>query len=123
MVSRARSTWRIMSQSDLSNYNDVMVVPKQEVVRFISETLQSLGLSREVGDSVGHSLMYADYRGIFNHGIFILDEFIKDFKKGLIDGNAEPTILHDFQVNFSFSIVEFYSLYLLGYGGFFWLKT
>lgn len=87
-----------MSYTDLAFYNENMVVPKQEVIRFMSDCFQSIGLTKENANCVAHHLMFADYRGILSHGLHILERYMKDIENGVVDGAAEPTIIHDFKV-------------------------
>lgn len=75
-----------------------MVVPKEEVVRFVSECMCKAGTSLEDGCIVGHHLMVADYRGHFSHGMNRMQMYVQDIKDGMTNPTAKPEILTDFQV-------------------------
>ena len=75
-----------------------MVVPKEEVIRFVSECMCKAGTSLEDGCIVGHHLMTADYRGHFSHGINRMQMYVQDIKDGMTNPTAKPEILTDFQV-------------------------
>ncbi|XP_033298716.1 uncharacterized oxidoreductase YjmC-like [Bombus bifarius] len=74
-----------------------MVVPKEEVVRFVSECMCKAGTSLEDGCIVGHHLMVADYRGHFSHGMNRMQMYVQDIKDGMTNPTAKPEILTDFQ--------------------------
>lgn len=75
-----------------------MVAPKEEVIRFTSESLCKVGVSREDGYIVGHHLMTADYRGHFSHGMNRMPMYVQDIKDGMADPCAKPQIVTDCQV-------------------------
>ncbi|KAF3426202.1 hypothetical protein E2986_03270 [Frieseomelitta varia] len=74
-----------------------MVAPKEEVIRFISESLCKVGVSCEDGYVVGHHLMTADYRGHFSHGMNRMSMYVQDIKDGMADPCAKPQIVTDYQ--------------------------
>ncbi|XP_012139669.1 putative oxidoreductase YjmC [Megachile rotundata] len=82
----------------LSKKSDTeMVVPKDDVVRFICECLCKVGASAESGKIVGHHLMTSDYRGHFSHGLNRVPMYVKDIQNKITDPIAKPEIVTDFQ--------------------------
>ncbi|KAL2740656.1 putative oxidoreductase YjmC-like [Vespula squamosa] len=77
--------------------SDNMVVPKEEVVRFIAECLCQVGTLKEDAYAVGCHLMTSDYRGHFSHGMNRLQMYVNDIQKKLIDPLAKPNTVQDFK--------------------------
>ena len=78
--------------------NKALIVPKEEVVRFIRDCMQKAGATCNDADEVARHLMTADYRGHFSHGMNRLQLYVNDIRKKLTDASAKPKILSDFQV-------------------------
>ncbi|XP_034938000.1 uncharacterized oxidoreductase YjmC [Chelonus insularis] len=76
---------------------DDLVVPKQEVIRFIGDCMHKVGATAEDANVVAHHLMTADYRGHFSHGMNRLPMYVSDIEKKLTDPHAKPVIITDFQ--------------------------
>lgn len=74
-----------------------MVVPKEEVVRFIQHCLCKVGTKKEDAYDVAHHLMIADYRGHFSHGMNRMQMYVKDIQNKIIDPAAKPEIVTDFK--------------------------
>ncbi|CAD1474054.1 unnamed protein product [Heterotrigona itama] len=74
-----------------------MVAPKEEVIRFTSDSLFKVGVSREDSYVIGHHLMTADYRGHFSHGMNRMPMYVQDIKDGMTDPCAKPQIVTDCQ--------------------------
>lgn len=74
-----------------------MVVPKEEVVRFIQHCLCKVGTLEEDAHVVAHHLMTADYRGHFSHGMNRMQMYVKDIQNKIIDPIAKPEIVTDFK--------------------------
>lgn len=77
-----------------------MVVPKEEVVRFIADCMKKAGSSPDDAQTVAHHLMTADYRGHFSHGMNRVDMYVNEIKEHLSDAKAKPKIVNDCQVCF-----------------------
>lgn len=75
-----------------------MVAPKEEVIRFTSDSLCKVGVSCEDAHIVAHHLMTADYRGHFSHGMNRMPMYVQDIKDGMSDPCAKPQIVTDYQV-------------------------
>lgn len=76
---------------------DQMVVPKEDVVRFITECLTKSGTTLEDGRTVAHHLMTADYSGHFSHGLNRMQMYVEDIKSKMTDPVAKTKIITDFQ--------------------------
>ncbi|XP_057320353.1 uncharacterized oxidoreductase YjmC [Microplitis mediator] len=76
---------------------DDLVIPKQEVIRFISESMHKVGAIQEDAQVVAHHLMTADYRGHFSHGMNRLQMYINDIENKLTSPTVKPQIVNDFQ--------------------------
>ncbi|KAK2577236.1 hypothetical protein KPH14_003382 [Odynerus spinipes] len=74
-----------------------MVVPKEEVVRFIQHCLCKVGTLEEDAHTVAHHLMIADYRGHFSHGMNRMQMYVKDIENKIIDPVVKPEIVTDFK--------------------------
>lgn len=86
------------SSSSLSSSKIVdMVVPKEEVERFISECMMKAGTTAEDADTVAHHLMTADYRGHFSHGLNRMTMYVHEINERITDPTAKPEIITDFQ--------------------------
>ncbi|XP_012275543.1 uncharacterized protein LOC105697099 [Orussus abietinus] len=81
----------------LSQGHDDLVVPKEEVVRFVADCLRKVGASPRDADVVGHHLMTADYRGHFSHGMNRVFMYVKDVQKKVTDPAGRPEVVVDFQ--------------------------
>ncbi|KYM87522.1 Malate dehydrogenase [Atta colombica] len=93
---RARIVVARMMSSCNQDY-DQKVVPKDEVIRFIKESMCKVGTMTEDACIVAHQLMVADYRGHFSHGMNRLEMYITDIEKRITDPTARPQIINDFQ--------------------------
>ncbi|CAK9798860.1 Malate dehydrogenase [Anthophora plagiata] len=80
-----------------SQTTDQMVVPKEDVVRFIAECLTKSGTTPEDGRTVAHHLMTADYSGHFSHGLNRMQMYVEDIKGKMTDPVAKSKIVTDFQ--------------------------
>nr|XP_050851979.1 uncharacterized oxidoreductase YjmC-like [Vespula vulgaris] len=74
-----------------------MVVPKEEVVRFIQQCMCKVGTLKEDAYIVAYHLMTSDYRGHFSHGMNRLQMYVKDIQNKNIDPLAKPCIVKDFK--------------------------
>lgn len=99
--SRAKILKNILETKRMSSVSDQMVVPKEDVVRFINECMCKVGATPESGEIVGHHLMTADYRGHFSHGMNRVPMYVKDIQNKITDPVAKPRIITDFQVRFN----------------------
>lgn len=84
--------------SDLGSSTN-MVVPKNEVIRFISDCLCKVGTTPEDGYIVGHHLMTSDYCGHFSHGMNRMQAYVLSIKNGITNPSAKPKVVNDFQVH------------------------
>ncbi|KAI4490789.1 hypothetical protein M0804_003733 [Polistes exclamans] len=87
-------TARNMASS--SNTKD-MVVPKEEVVRFIKECMCKVGTHEKDAHVVACHLMTSDYRGHFSHGMNRMQMYVNDIQNKIIDPVAKPEIIRDFK--------------------------
>ncbi|XP_043281101.1 uncharacterized oxidoreductase YjmC [Venturia canescens] len=76
---------------------DDLVVPKDEVTRFIAECMRRVGAKQEDAITVAHHLMTADYRGHFSHGMNRMEMYLHDIKTRITDPAAVPEIVTNFQ--------------------------
>ncbi|XP_046617169.1 uncharacterized oxidoreductase YjmC [Neodiprion virginianus] len=74
-----------------------MVAPKEEVIRYIADSLMKVGASKEDAVTVGEHLFTADYRGHFSHGMNRMEMYVQDVVKKLTDPKAKPRIITDFK--------------------------
>ncbi|KAK0097507.1 hypothetical protein PV326_001429 [Microctonus aethiopoides] len=77
--------------------NNNFIVPKNEVVRFISDCMHKAGATVQDAQTVADHLMTADYRGHFSHGMNRVSMYVNDIEGKLTDPHAKPEILTDFQ--------------------------
>ncbi|XP_046742242.1 uncharacterized oxidoreductase YjmC [Diprion similis] len=75
----------------------IMVAPKEEVIRYIADSLVKVGASKEDAITVGEHLFTADYRGHFSHGMNRMEMYVQDVTKKLTDPKAKPRIITDFK--------------------------
>lgn len=75
-----------------------LVVPREEVVRFIADCMRKAGAGTEDARAVAQHLMTADYRGHFSHGLNRAQMYVNDIRHKLTDATAKPKIVNDFQV-------------------------
>ncbi|XP_046814099.1 uncharacterized oxidoreductase YjmC-like [Vespa crabro] len=87
------ATRNMTSNCDTSD----MVIPKEEVVRFIEECLCKVGTLKEDAHVVACHLMTSDYRGHFSHGMNRMQMYVNDIKNKIIDPVAKPNIVQDFK--------------------------
>ncbi|CAD6217189.1 GSCOCG00004714001-RA-CDS [Cotesia congregata] len=95
-LSRMLCNWRTITTCSDSQVDD-LVVPKQEVIRFITESMHKVGANREDAAVVAQHLMTADYRGHFSHGMNRLAMYISDIENKLTNPIARPETVNDFQ--------------------------
>lgn len=74
-----------------------MVVPKEEVVRFIAECMRAAGTIPDDAKIVADHLMTADCRGHFSHGMNRMQMYVHDIQHRITDPTAKPQVLTDFQ--------------------------
>lgn len=75
-----------------------MVVPTEEVERFISDCMKKAGTTSEDAETVAHHLMTADYRGHFSHGLNRMSMYVHEINDRITDPTAKPEVINDFQV-------------------------
>ena len=93
---------------------DELVVPKEEVIRFIADCMTKAGARHEDAEAVGHHLMTADYRGHFSHGMNRMQMYVDDIRHKLTDPAAKPKIVNDFQVRMNIIIYTYSCMYAVG---------
>ncbi|PSN39873.1 hypothetical protein C0J52_20597, partial [Blattella germanica] len=72
-----------------------IIVPKNEVHRFVKDAFLSIGAPPVNADRMAVSIMEADYRGQFGHGLNRLGLYFNDVKKRILDIAATPVILKE----------------------------
>lgn len=79
--------------------SDSMVVPREEVIRYVADSLVKVGASEEDAIAVGEHLFTADYRGHFSHGMNRMEMYVQDVINKLTDPKAKPEIITDHKVS------------------------
>jgi ureidoglycolate dehydrogenase (NAD+) len=72
-----------------------ILVRHEELHRFIRDVLVSLGARDDDAGAVADGLVWANLRGVDGHGISRLPRYIGIIKRGEIDVNARPRLVHD----------------------------
>jgi ureidoglycolate dehydrogenase (NAD+) len=72
-----------------------ILVPHQELHRFIRDVLVSLGARESEAGIVADGLVWANLRGGDGHGVSRLSRYIGIIKRGEIDTKAQPRLVHD----------------------------
>lgn len=74
---------------------DKILVRHEELHRFIRDVLVSLGAKNTEAGMVADGLVWANLRGVDGHGVSRLSRYIGIIKRGEIDTNAAPRLVHD----------------------------
>jgi len=72
-----------------------ILVPQEELHRFIRDVLVSLGAKANEAAMVADGLVWANLRGVDGHGVSRLSRYIGIIKRGEIDTKAAPRLVHD----------------------------
>ena len=72
-----------------------ILVPQEELHRFICDVLVSLGAKANEAAMVADGLVWANLRGVDGHGVSRLSRYIGIIKRGEIDTKAAPRLVHD----------------------------
>jgi len=75
--------------------SDKILVGHEELHRFIRHVLVSLGARDDDAGTVADGLVWANLRGGDGHGVSRLPRYIGIIKRGEIDTNARPRLIHD----------------------------
>jgi len=76
------------------------VVGREELGRFIRDTLKTVGASEADAASVADGLVWANLRGVDGHGVSRLPRYLEIIGQGEIDPKAQPTLSHDHAATF-----------------------
>ena len=60
-----------------------VLIPKDEVIRFIVNCMTKVGCSRPHAQALADTLTEGDYRGHFSHGLNRLEMYIRDIQAGI----------------------------------------
>jgi len=77
------------------HFNQTLVIPFDDAYQWISDIFHATGLSEADAKLVAHSLVMADARGVYSHGILRTSIYTKRILRGCVDTSAVPTIVHD----------------------------
>jgi LDH2 family malate/lactate/ureidoglycolate dehydrogenase len=72
-----------------------ILVPQEELHRFIRDVLVSLGAKANEAAMVADGLVWANLRGVDGHGVSRLSRYVGIIKRGEIDTKAAPRLVHD----------------------------
>ncbi|CAG2186638.1 Malate dehydrogenase [Mytilus edulis] len=73
-----------------------IVIPKDNVHNFIVSSLEAVGLTPARGSLVADILVSADYRGIYSHGVILLDKYMDEIRSGVVSvEDKEPTVIKE----------------------------
>ncbi|XP_057651056.1 (2R)-3-sulfolactate dehydrogenase (NADP(+))-like [Diorhabda carinulata] len=72
------------------------IAPLNEIKRFIIECLLKLEVNEDKASIFADSLIAADYRGIYSHGLNRLENYLKDIREKICDANADPEITMEY---------------------------
>nr|CAD7572681.1 unnamed protein product [Timema californicum] len=71
------------------------VVPLMEARRFFVDVLTSSSVNDNYAQQMADALLFADYNGIYSHGLSRLGMYVNDLESGAMDGNACPVLLRE----------------------------
>jgi ureidoglycolate dehydrogenase (NAD+) len=77
-----------------------IVVPHQDLRRFIRDVLAARGASESDAGAVADGLVWANLRGVDGHGVSRLPNYLAILKRGEIDLKAQPKLTHDRPASF-----------------------
>lgn len=69
-----------------------ILIKKDEVFDFISRCMRSVGVERDHADQLSNTLVAADYRGHFSHGLNRLEMYINDIQQDVCKCVGEPEV-------------------------------
>ncbi|GFG29274.1 hypothetical protein Cfor_07951 [Coptotermes formosanus] len=72
-----------------------MVVPVEELTRFIKEAMVAVGTVQEHAEQMADVLVAADCRGHYSHGLNRLEMYVTDVESKTTDANAKPVVLKE----------------------------
>ncbi|CAJ0606440.1 unnamed protein product [Cylicocyclus nassatus] len=71
------------------------VVPKDDMLRFMTECMTSVGVSQSHARQLAEVAVEADVRGHYSHGLNRLEMYVKDVEKKVCKAEGEPKILKE----------------------------
>jgi ureidoglycolate dehydrogenase (NAD+) len=74
---------------------DSIVVPHEELHRFICDVLAAYGASPQYASTVADGLVWANLRGGDGHGVSRLPRYVKIIERGDINPKVQPRLVHD----------------------------
>ncbi|XP_028129336.1 uncharacterized oxidoreductase YjmC [Diabrotica virgifera virgifera] len=69
-----------------------LITPLREARRFMIDCFKAVGANQAHAEIVADSLLEADYRGHYTHGMNRLETYINSLQHGLVYPNAVPTL-------------------------------
>ncbi|MDA8126998.1 MAG: Ldh family oxidoreductase [Deltaproteobacteria bacterium] len=75
----------------MASEKEKKLFPAQKVESFCSQVLTKAGLSSESADIVTKSLMCAELRGVYSHGVVRLETYLQRIEKGIMKLSAPIT--------------------------------
>ena len=78
-----------------SEDSDRSTISPRDLERHCTAILLSVGAGEQVATIVAASMVLAEARGQSSHGVARLATYVKRIQNGLIQPNAEPTIVHE----------------------------
>ncbi|CAG2068706.1 unnamed protein product [Timema podura] len=71
------------------------VVPLMEARRFFVDVLTRSSVNDNYAQQMADALLFADYNGIYSHGLSRLGMYVNDLDSGAMDGTACPVLLRE----------------------------
>lgn len=69
-----------------------LTIPMAEVKRFIVEVLETAGAPKSKAGTLADTLVAADYRGHYSHGLNRLEYYLADIRNASCEPGAEPAV-------------------------------
>lgn len=75
--------------------SELFLVAPQEVKRFVTECMVAVGAAGKHGEILADTLVAADRRGHYSHGLNRLEMYMKEVQSTACDGNATPVVVKE----------------------------
>lgn len=75
--------------------NELFLVAPKEVKRFVTECMVAVGTAAKHGEILADTLLAADRRGHYSHGLNRLEMYMTEVHLRSCDGNATPVVVKE----------------------------
>lgn len=84
-----------MANQEHYHFNETMQIPYQIITDWTSKIFQATGLNKEDADLVADSLVMADARGVYSHGVLRIAIYTERILKKCVNTSARPELIVD----------------------------